>query len=61
MLVRFAIFWRIVMHNAVDAFDVNTTGCDICGNKCHALTVLESLHGHVSAALTETSMQGFNC
>ena len=51
MLVRLTVFRRVVMNHTVDAFDVNATRSDIGCHECHAFSVLEALHSHVTTAL----------
>ena len=51
MLVRLTVFWRVIMNHTVDAFNVNATRSDIGCHECHAFSVLEALHGHVTTAL----------
>ena len=61
VLVRFPIFWGIVVDDAVDAFYIDSPCSDIRCNKRHAFAMLKPLHGHITAALAQSPVKGFNC
>ena len=60
MLVRLTVFWRIVVDDTIHASHVNTTSSNICCNECHAFSVLETLHGSVTTALCQPTVERLN-
>jgi hypothetical protein len=48
------------VNNTIHALNIDSSSCNIGGDKCHTFTMLESRHRRISLSLRQAAMQCFN-